>query len=285
VDERKLRDAEQFAERLVRDEGLKLPIDVISFARARDIHVAAKPASAAGVSGMLVRTGENFAIAYATHIQNEGFQRFSVAHELGHYFLPGHPEAVFRNGDVHESRAGFGSQDQIELEADHFAAGFLMPSHLFDATAARYSDGLDAIKGLQEDCKTSLTAAAIRYAELADAAVAIILSRGSTVDYCIASAPMRSITGYRHPRKGSVLPRESLTRTFNQRPENVSTAQEANNDTDVNAWFHTDHEVDASEEVIGLGAYGKTLTVITADIPDEDEEHAERGWRPPHFKY
>jgi Zn-dependent peptidase ImmA (M78 family) len=112
-------------------------------------------------------------IAYATHIKSEGFQRFSIAHELGHYFLEGHPDAVFKSGDIHESRAGFGSADQIELEADHFAAGLLMPSHLFAAAAGRYSDGLEAIKGLAADSKTSLTASAIRYAELTDAAIAL----------------------------------------------------------------------------------------------------------------
>lgn len=285
MSERKLRDAEQLAEKLVRDMQLALPIDVLRIARSRDIEVVAKPASAKGVSGMLIRSGESFAIAYATHITSEGFQRFSVAHELGHYFLEGHPDAVFREGDIHESRAGFASGDQIELEADHFAAGLLMPKHLFDAAAARYSDGLDAIRGLKEDCKTSLTASAIRYAELTDAAIAILLSHGSTVDYCFASDAMRQLKGYRHLKKGGLLPRDSLTRTFNQRPENVSSAKDEADDTDVATWFHVDQEIDATEEVVGLGSYGMTLTVITADIPDEDDEDYGRSWRPPQFRY
>ncbi|MGA4047922.1 ImmA/IrrE family metallo-endopeptidase [Ralstonia nicotianae] len=282
--ERKLRDAEQVAEKIVRDEGLTLPINVLSLAAARDIHVVAKPASAQGVSGMLIRSGEQFAIAYATHIKSEGFQRFSIAHELGHYFLEGHPEAVFRGGDVHESRAGFGSSDQYELEADHFAAGLLMPSHLFDAAAGRYSDGLEAVKGLAGDCKTSLIASAIRYAQLTDAAIAIVVSHGSTVDYCFASGSMRRTKGYRHLKKGAVLPRQSLTRDFNQDQKNVESASENDDSTELNLWFHTDDEVAASEEVIGLGDYGKTLTVITADIVDDDED-TERGWHAPRFKY
>jgi hypothetical protein len=49
-----------------------------------------------GVSGMLLRNGDDFGILYATHIKSSGFQRFSISHELGHYFLPGHIDAVDR---------------------------------------------------------------------------------------------------------------------------------------------------------------------------------------------
>lgn len=281
--ESKLRDAEQIAEKLVRDEGLILPVDVLSLAASREITVVAKPSSAQGVSGMLIRSGEQFGIAYATHIKSEGFQRFSIAHELGHYFLAGHPEAVFRNGEVHESRAGFASSDQYELEADHFAAGLLMPSHLFATASGRYSDGLEAIKGLAADCKTSLTASAIRYAQLSEAAVAIIISRGLSVDYCFASPSLRGCRGYRHLKKGSPPPRDSLTRSFNQNPENVESAIEDSDDTELNLWFHVDDEIPASEEVIGLGEYGRTLTVITADIPADDDEH-DGEWDGPRFR-
>ncbi|TDQ76874.1 MULTISPECIES: ImmA/IrrE family metallo-endopeptidase [Burkholderiaceae] len=283
--EQKLRDAEQIAEKIVRDEGLTLPIDVVSLAESKEIRVVAKPASAQGVSGMLIRSGEQFAIAYATHIKSEGFQRFSIAHELGHYFLAGHPEAVFRNGEVHESRAGFGSSDQYELEADHFAAALLMPSHLFDDAVRKYPDGMDAVRGLASSCKTSLTASAIRYAELTEAAVAVVVSHGSTVDFCFVSTAMRRIKGYRHPLKGSVLPRDSLTRDFNQDKRNVESAAEDNDETELNIWFHVDDEIDATEEVIGLGDYAKTLTVITADVPDDTDQSSGYNWSPPRFKY
>jgi len=68
-----------------------------------------------------MRVGSSFGILYATHLANEGFERFSVAHELGHYFLPGHIDAVLAGGgQVHTSRAGFVSDDKYENEADHF---------------------------------------------------------------------------------------------------------------------------------------------------------------------
>ena len=285
MSERKLRDAELMAEKIVRDERLSLPVDILSIASKREILVEAKPASAKGVSGMLIRVGNGFAIAYATHIKSEGFQRFSVAHELGHYFLEGHPERVFRGGQlVHESHAGFASGDQVELEADHFAAGLLMPSQLFTAEAGRHADGFEAIEKLAGVCKTSLTASAIRYAELTDAAIAIVMSSGSTVDYCFASQAMRRAKGYRHLKKGAVLPRDSLTRAFNQDISNIESAKRDTDDTDVMHWFHTDAEIDATEEVVGLGEYGRALTIITADVADEDDADNTSEWTPPRFR-
>lgn len=269
----RLKDATSHAEKLVRDEKLELPIDLIALANSRDILVEAKPESTKGVSGMLLQVCNNFAIGYATHIKNKGFQRFSIAHELGHYFLAGHPEYVFKDGKgMHESHAGFGSGDQIELEADHFAAGLLMPSHLFKAEAGKHSDGFTAIEKLAERCEASLTASAIRYAELTDAAVAVVISTGSTVNYCFTSSAMRSIRGYKHPLKGSLLPRDSLTRVFNQTESNILSAHREDDSADLIGWFHADNEIDASEEVIGLGDYGKTLTIITAELSNDEED-------------
>src|SRR5688500_2361834 len=88
--------ATQHAEKLLRDRGItSLPVDPFRIAAAEHITVQEKPDTAPGVSGLLMRVGSSFGIMYATHIKNEGFQRFSVGHELGHYFLPGHIDAVF----------------------------------------------------------------------------------------------------------------------------------------------------------------------------------------------
>ena len=42
-------------------------------------------------------------------------------------------------------------------------------------------------------CETSLTATAIRYAELSSDAVAVIVSMGKVIDYCIMSDAMKSL--------------------------------------------------------------------------------------------
>src|SRR5947209_3343243 len=103
----RLKMAKQKAEALLRERGVSaLPVDPCKIAADSGIEVRAKPDTAGGVSGMLLRHGDTFGILYATHIDSEGFQRFSIAHELGHYFLEGHLDHVLPADGVHESHAG-----------------------------------------------------------------------------------------------------------------------------------------------------------------------------------
>ncbi len=169
------------AEHLIKDLSITaLPVDPFAIASGRKIEVRAKPARDAGVSGMLIRVGNDFCIAYATHIDNEPFQRFSISHELGHYFLPEHIDAVIDTNGIHESRAGFASNNRYEMEADRFAAGLLMPRHLFLPALERAGEGLAAVDGLSALCKTSLHATAIRYSQCTDDPVAIVVSDNHT---------------------------------------------------------------------------------------------------------
>ena len=138
------------AERVIREHNItSLPVDPIAIAISLGIEVVAKPTSDGGVSGMLIRYGEQFCIAYATHVKSQGFRRFTIAHELGHYFLEGHVDAIFRERSVHKSRAGFVSSIPYELEADHFAARLLMPNALFSAALRRAGEGLAAVESLE----------------------------------------------------------------------------------------------------------------------------------------
>jgi len=43
---------------------------------------------------MLVKAGDQFGIMYATNIPIKGFQKFPIAHELGHYGIDGHCNAL-----------------------------------------------------------------------------------------------------------------------------------------------------------------------------------------------
>ena len=275
------------AEKVVREHGIsELPVDPIALAKSLGIVVKAKPTSARGVSGMLLRLGNEFGIAYATHIDNVGFQNFSVGHELGHYFLPGHVDAVLATGDVHESRAGFGSGDRYEMEADHFAATLLMPHALFTGAMHTAGDGLAAVERLAKQCDTSLTASAIRYAKCTREPVAIVVSASSVIQYCFMSDALKDVKGLDWIRRGDRLSRGTATYAFNGNPERVRRAERHQDDSDLQEWFGSDRSLSVTEEVVGLGSYGKTLTVLTAlDVEEqieeiEEEEALRESWTP-----
>lgn len=260
----------------------KLPIDPITIAESKGIMVRGKPENTGGVSGMLLRNGNNFGIMYSTNIDNLGYQRFSVAHELGHYCLEGHIDHVFSNTDIHESRAGFVSGDSYEREADHFAAGMLMPEKLFLKEIKRHEDGLKAIQNLAVICKTSIEATAIKYAEMVDGLAAIIISHDKEIDYCFMSTALRDLDGLEWIKKASLIPQNTITHKFNLRKEAVISGEEDSSQSDIRDWFGGAKSIEMEEEVIGLGSYGKTLTVLTSDYfeDEDDEEDLEESWTP-----
>ena len=232
---------------------------------------------------MLVRVGNEFGIVYATHIESEGFKRFSIAHEIGHFRIPGHVDAVLAHGDIHESRAGFVTADRYEREADQFAATLLMPSKLFVREMRLHGDGLRAVQRLAERCVTSLSAAAIRYVQKADGPVAMIVSTGERIDYCFMSESLREFDGFEWPRKGQLLPGGSETEEFNMVSGNISASKRADSEVDLRMWFGGQREIPGREEVVGLGRYGKTLTILSSEVFSDDEDESdqlEERWEP-----
>ena len=286
----RLKIAKQKGEALLKQEGITtLPVDPFAIAASHDILVEAKPDAADGVSGMLLRHGDTFGILYGTYIPNDGFQRYSISHELGHYFLDGHVDHLLPGDGIHSSRAGFISGDPYELEAYNFAAGLLMPATLYKRLIIRRDPSLDAVESLASDCRTSLTATAIRFAELTDDAVAVIISTRNVIDYCILSEAMKSLPQLSWLKKGSAVPMGTATARLSASAERVLRGDRAIDEIDVMDWLGGTRSAVVTEEVVGLGTYGKTLTILSSsrighkedglDDDDNDAEIVER-WTP-----
>jgi Zn-dependent peptidase ImmA (M78 family) len=271
------REAESVAEQLITDRGINaLPVCPFAIAKDKDIEVQPRQSDRPGVSGFLMRVGNQFGILYATHIKNDGFIRFTVSHELGHYFLSGHCEHLFPEGVIlHESRSGYLSHDPRERQADTFATTLLMPEHLFIPVLRNAGSGFEAIESLARTCRTSITSTAIRYARFAEDPVVVIVSRGNTIDYCFVSGAMEEIRGLRSLRKGTVIPPTSLTATFNKEEANIVGGSQDGGYSQLDDWFDgVPSGIEMKEDVIGLGTYGRTLTVLFNEegLPDEDDD-------------
>lgn len=283
----RLKMAKQHGEKIAEEFGFtQFPVDPRAIAEARDITLQAKPADVQGVSGAIVFTADSATIIYSTEYNNEGFENFSIAHELGHWFLPGHPEEIIKSGGAHMSRANFMQSTSIELEADHFASGLLLPSDFTRKLLSNSQIGLDGILKLAETARCSVTAAAIRAAECSACPVAIIVSKSDEIAYAFTSESFKSLDKLAFLRKGAPLP-QSATRRFNADAAKVLRAERAVDETDLATWFDGSGRILLDEEIIGLGKYGYTLTVLTGEqlpenpLEEEDEDaELEKSWTP-----
>lgn len=91
--------------------------------------------------------------------------RFTLSHELGHFFIPEHHHAL-RSGltPFHPSFCSEPSPEHyVEAEADLFASRLLMPEGRFSAAVRRHGVELDGIRSVANDMGTSLQATLIRF--------------------------------------------------------------------------------------------------------------------------
>jgi hypothetical protein len=102
------------------------------------------------------------------------------------------------------------------------------------------------------------------------------------------SRSLRDIDGIDWIRKNQPLPRDCITRTLNSDPERVRRSERVEGESAVQDWFGGALRNKVSEEAIGLGGYGKTLTVLYGiDLPeggedDNDDDQLVESWTPRH---
>ncbi len=125
---------------------------------------------AAAFDGMLEHIAGRFHV-YANlerlKSPQSGRARFTLAHELGHYYIDEHRRALLSgSAPRHQSVCDFQSRNPAEIEADHFACHLLMPEERFSKSAKELSLGCAAVLKLKDDFGTSITSTAIRCTRL-----------------------------------------------------------------------------------------------------------------------
>ena len=129
--------------------------------------------------------------------------RFSIAHELGHYFLDAHREYLLKGGMPHPSRSEFRRvHRKIEREADAFAASLLLPTQLIRSKVNRSFLTLSLIDELSRDFQTSPICTTFRTVSVSDDPCAVAGIRDGEVKWLFPSD--RLIQGACYPRKGYI---------------------------------------------------------------------------------
>lgn len=102
------------------------PIDVEAVARAADIDLVTYALNDA-TSGLIVKGKDGRVTIGVNAGHHSNRRRFTIAHELGHFFLHNGGERMFV--DMRDHRASLGT-DRREIDANRFAASLLIPETL-----------------------------------------------------------------------------------------------------------------------------------------------------------
>lgn len=188
--------------------------------------------------------------------------RFTFSHELGHYFIDEHRNALAGGVGPHASFTDYQSANPAEREADAFAAALLMPANRFNSAVRQRRPGAQSIRELVEQFGTSYASTAIRYAKSSTYPVIVMRWTVEERKWCWSSKDMFRITRNKLHKPANKIPEGSLTLSVLQ---GSPTGQEAKGST-LSAWCpfvasgsRTDMIV--AEEAMSLGDFG-VLTIL-----------------------
>ncbi|SUS07210.1 conserved hypothetical protein [uncultured Defluviicoccus sp.] len=187
-----------------------------------------------------------------------GRVRFTIAHELGHYFIPAHRDVLLKVL-VHDSDEDFRTGSSIEKQADRFAAALLLPGKLLKEKMGRKGFlSLAEIKAVASNCCTSLQAAAFRYTQFTTEPHLAIVSEDRKILYYFASEEAQAL-GFAG-LGNRLVPENSPTVHASSDP--LRALKEGA--TSSEAWFSERYKrADLWEEAVSLGYSGRALTLLS----------------------
>ncbi len=114
--------------------------------------------------------------------------RFTLAHELGHYFIDTHRIGL-KNGllEPHPSHTNKSNFFSIEREADYFASCLLMPEERFRKDIGNKKFGIEVIDFLRTEYKVSRTACALRFADIGNYPLLVVFAENNKVKWAYSS--------------------------------------------------------------------------------------------------
>ncbi|MFN8650572.1 MAG: ImmA/IrrE family metallo-endopeptidase [Gemmatimonadales bacterium] len=276
--------ARRKARELLAELGIQsLPVDPFEIARKKrpEVLVVEQELPEEIYGACSYRNGR-FVIAVSTRCPTTGHRRFTAGHELGHYHMPGHVQVMF--GGAQEwvvSKGGHfqPNADPVEREADFFASELLMPEPLLKPLI-RGRPGLALVKSVAGKCEVSLTAAAITVARLSGDPIAVLVSRDGVLEWPAFTPALNAYPWARVRVKGQWTPPRSCSARMAKSPGRVKGAEQMQGEGLLCEWFEgAPDSIKVTEEVVGLGEYGRVLTILRPDyLPDPDQEQ-ERDWR------
>ena len=168
---------EQRAEQLLREYGISKIAELNLEELANAEYLIVEEEDLPNHLGRISFTDGYGLIKIDSKIKDTGQKRFTLAHEMGHYFN----EREIRTKKFYKCTAAdmwsFKSQMTYENEANEFASEILMHKPWFSEFIKKRQINFDLIKEIANEFSVSLTAAAIRYSIIGKYPVAVIFTK------------------------------------------------------------------------------------------------------------
>jgi len=149
-----------------------------------------------------VQGDDNWTILLNESVENKRRQRFTYAHELGHFMCHRHLQDRFEDSDTTLNDFN----NTIEEEANTFASWLLMPSNI----VRDEFDGIDwntpSLSQIGTRFECSLQASALRFVSLSSEPIAFVVSRDGMINWACKSKSAPFMTAYKF---GDELPEKS----------------------------------------------------------------------------
>lgn len=205
-------------------------------------------------------------LLFNSAIASIGRQRFTIAHEFAHYILHRHQQEIFECSDD-DIATGDNNGRDIEKEADLFASTLLMPLDDFRRQVDGQPMGFDLLSHCADRYNVSLTAAALRWMEIAPKRAVLIASRNDYMLWAKSNEAAFRSGAYFATRKNTIaLPDCALAYDDNW---GVMGSEQT---VSAKRWFPREQEYMVINEMVrDAGQYDYRLTLLL--MPEAD-----RSW-------
>ena len=207
-------------------------------------------------------------------------QRFTIAHEVGHFLIPTHTGDIECATSDLSVYSGKKLAVRREVEANRFASGMLLPAPHFRQDVDRLGEpDLADIFTLSDRYDTSREATANRYVEFTRYNCAFIFSVNGRIRYprVCKGFPWLSV------KKGDALPSKSPSISGPESPERIpSQWAEVPGEVWLQTGRHGERLPTVLEQTVPL-SQGHRITLLQVDEIKEDEDdelNLDESWTP-----
>lgn len=256
---------EDFARALLKRFGVAGAVDLYDLASKVGLQI--REVGARDFEGALVRASNkpNGIVAVRRDIRETGRKRFTIAHEFGHYILPGHgmSERTCKGKNI---ESGSRRVPSHEAAANRFASELLLPTAQVQPLVRAKLASIETAEFLGSEFETSLTAALLKSVEVTDERCCVAKSKNQLIEWARPNESFKHFIGRREK-----LSSASLASTLVANGE----ARRASGLVSAEAWLDDSHLKAGSkiyEDSVFQQHYNSVLTILTINEPLTDKD-------------